>query len=130
MIPAFPKPSQTKRAPKFLCEDGVFRYPDGREVCDLKTKKGADEYQARKRAMWDLQGKKCALQITAICRQRQGRWPVNEVTFDHQRGRGAGKQDDRIWAMKDGQMTRQNAAVCPWCNCEKGSRKIPYIDAP
>jgi hypothetical protein len=100
--------------------------PDGKERCNLLCKAGADEYARRKIAMWDRQGRRCALQITDICKQRQGRWPVAEVTFDHEDGRGAGKQDDRI----EVNGVPQNAAVCGWCNCAKGSRKIPYNDAP
>ena len=42
-----------KKAPKPMMK--VF--PDGREVLDLKTRAGADEYQRRKLEMWDRQGK-------------------------------------------------------------------------
>ena len=122
----FPKPKDQKRTPKYLCDDGVFRYPDGREVCAIKTKKGMDEYQNRKFKMLDRQGGLCALQITDICRNRRGRWPKNEMQFDHESGRGGGKQDDRIEVERDGRMVFQNAAVCAYCNCEKGSRKIKY----
>lgn len=130
-ILAFPKPSQQRRVPKFLCDDGVYRFPDKREVCDDKSKKGRDEYQRRKLEMWERQGKRCALQITDICKQKQGRWPKDEIQFDHQDGRGSGgsKRDDRVWI--DGKPV--SAAVCPWCNCAKGSRKVPYtilVDAP
>lgn len=111
-----------KKPPKPM----VKVFPDGREILDLKTKAGADEYQRRKLKMWDRQGNRCALQLTDICKQRQGRWPKDEVQFDHERGRGAGKQDDRI--LVNG--VPQNAAVCGWCNTAKGSRKIQYNDAP
>ena len=101
-------------------------FPDGREILNLKTKAGADEYQRRKLEMWDRQGKRCALMITDICKQRQGRWPKNETTFDHFSGRGAGgsKRDDRIWI--DGNPV--NAAVCGFCNSMRGSTRIPYIN--
>ena len=113
----FPKPGQIK---KVLAWIKIF--PDGREILNLKTKAGADEYQRRKFEMWDRQGKRCALQITDICKQRQGRWPKDEIQFDHEVGRGGGKQDDRIFV--DGKP--RNAAVCPWCNSAKGSRRIDY----
>ena len=107
-------------------------FPDGREVLNLLTKAGSDEYQRRKFEMWDgRQGKRCALQITDICRQRQGRWPRNEIQFDHENGRGTGgsKRDDRIEVLdpETGKMKPQNGAVCPYCNSEKSSQKIPYI---
>lgn len=101
-------------------------FPDGREILNLKTKAGSDEYQRRKLVMWDRQGKRCALMITDICKQRQGRWPKTETQFDHEDGRGGGKQDDRIEVMRDGKIVPQNGAVCPWCNSAKGSRKIAY----
>ena len=97
-------------------------FPDGREILDLKTTAGATEYQRRKLEMWERQGKRCALQITDICKQRQGRWPKDETQFDHENGRGGGKQDDRI--LVNG--VPQNAAVCGWCNTAKGSRKMAY----
>ena len=112
---------------KYLDDDGVYRFPDGREICDIKGKTGSDEYQRRKGAMFERQGRRCALQITNICKQRGGRWPKDEVTYDHANGRGGGKQDDRIEV--DGKP--QNAAVCWWCNGAKGSRRMPYlIDVP
>ncbi len=118
-----------KKAPKPMMK--VF--PDGREVLDLKTRAGADEYQRRKFEMWGRQGKRCALQITDICKQRQGRWPRNETQFDHENGRGGGKQDDRIEVLdpETGKMKPQNGVVCPYCNSAKGSRRVPYlIDVP
>jgi hypothetical protein len=104
-------------------------FPDGREVLDLKTKAGSDEYHRRKQAMWERQGRRCALQITDICKQRQGRWPKDEITFDHFAGRGTGgsKRDDRIFV--EGKPI--NAAVCGWCNSKRGSTRTPYIiDTP
>lgn len=124
MIPAFPKPKDKKKV-----RESMKVFPDGREILDLKTKSGSDEYQRRKLAMWDRQGKRCALQITDICKQRQGRWPKDETTFDHEfgRGMGGGKRDDRIEI--DGKPV--SAAVCGYCNCARGSTRTPYIvDAP
>lgn len=128
MIPAFPKPGQVKQKRKYLGDDGVFRYPDGREKCDQSSKAGRDEYQRRKLDMWNnRQGRRCKLQISPQCKARAGRWPQDDVTFDHEDGRGGGKQDDRIEI--DGKPI--NAAVCWFCNSAKGSRRMSYlIDTP
>lgn len=124
MLPAFPKPSQVRKQRLV-----VKVYPDGREVCVLTTKKGMDEYMDRKKKMWERQGRRCALQISDQCKVRQGRWPFDATTFDHQNGRGmaGGKRDDRIEV--EGKWL--NAAVCWGCNGLKSSQNIPYlIDAP
>ena len=120
---AFPKPKDIKKVRPF-----IKIFPNGREVLNIKTKAGMDEYQRRRMAMWDRQGRRCALQITDICKQRQGRWPQDEVQFDHElgRGMGGGKRDDRIFI--DGAPV--SGAVCPFCNSAKGSRKVPYLDCP
>ena len=122
----FPKPKDKKKV-----REPMKVFPDGREILDLKTKAGSDEYQRRKLAMWERQGRRCALQITDICKQRQGRWSKDDITYDHENGRGAGKQDDRILVMRDGKLVWQNSAVCWFCNSAKGSRRMSYvIDAP
>lgn len=115
-----------RRVPKFLDDDGVFRFPDGREVCDLKSKKGRDEYIRRIRSMLVRQKKICGLQISDQCKARHGRLSIDEAQFDHEvgRGLGGGHRDDRIEI--DGKP--QNAAVCAWCNILKGSRRIPYFE--
>jgi hypothetical protein len=123
MIPAFPKPSQIKKVKPYI---KVF--PDGREILDLKTRAGADEYQRRKFEMWDRQGKRCALQITDICKQRQGRWPQDEVVFGHSfsRGMGGGKRND---AIVDNMGKPLNMALCSWCNSKQASRPVTdFID--
>lgn len=119
---AFPKPKDMKKPPK----PAVKVFDGGREICNQLTKEGRDEYHRRKFMMWDRQGKRCALQITDICKQRQGRWPKEEIQFDHESGRGGGKQDDRIEVIRDGKVVPQNAAVCPFCNSAKGSRRMLY----
>ena len=114
-LPAFPKPGQQKRKPKYLDDDGVFRYPDGREVCDLKSKKGSDEYQRRKRVAWEAQGRTCS-----ICHLRLN-WADSTVDHKEPRGMGGGSRDDR----------QENiAAAHATCNCEKGSKRIQFSDAP
>ena len=103
----------------------IFR--DLREVCNQLTKAGRDEYQRRKRVMWDRQNGRCGLIISPQCKQRNGYWPFTEIQFGHDISRGGGKQDDRIEV--DGKP--KNHALCSWCNSMQGSRAITdFIDAP
>lgn len=114
-LPAFPKPSQTRRVPKFLDEDGVFRFPDGREVCKLDSKKGMDEYIRRKRLAWEQQKGICP-----IC-HLQLFW--KDATVDHIKPRksGGSARDDR----------QENiAAVHGLCNATKGSRRSGFYGIP
>jgi len=113
--------------PKFLCDDGVYRYPDGREECETKSKKGREEYARRTRDMWERQHHMCRLQISDQCKAKRGRLLITEAEFDHEDGRGMGgsHRDDRI----EVNGKPQNGAVCHWCNTLKGSRRIPYLDS-
>jgi hypothetical protein len=106
---AFPKPWQRK--PNRLA---VRVFMDGREVCDVTRRAGYDEYERRKRLMWERQGKKCFL-----CGQTLF-W--KDATFEHQDGRGMGgsKRDDRI--EKDGQP--YNGVAHLLCNQTKGSQSL------
>jgi hypothetical protein len=52
-----------------------------------------------------------------------GKLAENEATFEHERGRGAGKRDDRI-ELPGG--TWINGAAHALCNEWKGSRYIDY----
>jgi hypothetical protein len=115
-----------RRVPKFLCDDGVFRYPNGREVCDFKSKKGRDEYHNRKLKMWTRQERRCRLQISDQCKAKRGRWSVDDVVFGHEssRGLGGGTRDDRIEI--NGQP--HNYAICCWCNSLQGSKRIQNPD--
>jgi hypothetical protein len=120
MIPAFPKPSQIKVAPV------AFRtFAGDREVCNLTCKAGRDEYERRKRVMWERQGKTCC-----ICGLKL-RWA--EAQFEHQEGRGfnGGHRDDRIWKLNvdTGKMEPYNGVAHPMCNSRKGSQRTAYIDA-
>ena len=56
--------------------------------------------------------------------------PLRFAQFDHSNGRGlggssggAGKRDDRI--LIDGKPV--NCAACPYCNAEKGSRRLDCV---
>lgn len=115
MIPAFPKPSQVKKKP-----DPVRIFRDGREVCNMLTTAGRNEYFRRIRVMWERQGKRCCLEgLVDGC---PGKLALSEATFEHQdgRGHGGGHRDDRI--EKDGKP--YNGAAHSKCNLLKGSRRI------
>jgi hypothetical protein len=105
MIPAFPKPSQIRKTP-----EAVKTFRDGREVCNLLCKAGRDEYERRKRVMWERQARKCCLCGFKLA------W--SEAMFEHWdgRGHGGGHRDDRI--EKDG--LAYNGVAHPKCNSLKG----------
>jgi hypothetical protein len=100
---------------------------DGREICQQLTKAGRDEYRSRTRKMWDRQGCRCGLQISPQCKERNGRWPFDEIQFDHSWGRGmaGGKRND---AILDPDGKPLNMAVCSWCNSLKSSRPLSDFD--
>jgi hypothetical protein len=106
--------------------EAVKVYPDGREVCNLRLKRGKQEYYTRSILMLERQGMKCA-----ICRK-----PVHYIwaEFDHEAGRRANgaHRDDRIEIFipdEDGITIRwQNAAVCRNCNTEQGSKRYHWIE--
>jgi hypothetical protein len=115
-----------KSKPKYLDDDGVFRFPNQREVCQLTSSKGATEYQRRKRVMWERQNKLCALQISPQCKEKGGKLNWADTVFGHEssRGLGGGSRDDRIEI--DGKP--HNYALCNFCNMLQGSRNIPSAD--
>lgn len=90
--------------------------PGGREVCH-KSSPGRAEYMARKMQMAVRQQWLCGLCGLYMMRE--------DVTFDHEHGRGMGgsKRDDRC--IIDGKW--HNAAVHMLCNTLKGSRHVPYV---
>src|SRR3974390_2521531 len=108
-----------KPRPKFLDDDGIFRYPTGREVCHLMSRKGMDTYMARKRQMLDRQGGMCCLHGHLPTGPGKLFW--KDCTFDHEvpRGNGGGARDDRIF-LPDGR--RVNGAAHSQGNTAKGSR--------
>ena len=112
--------------PKKPPKPAVRIFEGGREVCDLTTKAGRDEYERRKDLMHKRQAGICCLYGKApMC---PGRLRRAEAMFEHEDGRGSGggKRDDRIEV--DGKP--QNGVAHPLCNSWKGSRRIQYNDAP
>lgn len=114
---AFPKPKDQKRQPV----SAVHVRADGREICDKNTSAGRAEYRRRVEEMRVRQDRRCCLEFHApMC---PGALFDSEATFEHERGRGAGKRDDRT-ALPSGQ--RINGAAHLLCNSWKGSRFIDY----
>ena len=119
-LPEFPKPSDIKHEPVT-----VRVMKDGREVCNLLTKAGRDEYTRRKRVMWERQKRRCCLEKhIAEC---PGKLTWSDAVFEHEagRGHGGGTRDDRIEV--DGKP--QNGVAHPECNLKKASVKIHYNEA-
>ena len=109
-LPAFPKPSQIKK-PKPAVK--VMR--DGREICQLNTKAGMDEYIRRKRVAWEDQKGICA-----ICHLRLN-W--GDTTADHIKTRkmGGGERND----------AQTNIAAVHWaCNAKRGSKTHGFYGVP
>ena len=48
--------------PKKPPKPAVKVMKDGREICDQLTKAGRDEYERRKRLMWERQKRRCCLE--------------------------------------------------------------------
>ena len=115
----FSRPCEVKKE-----QPAVKIMRDGREICNQLTKDGRDEYRERTKTMFNRQGGRCGLQISPQCKERNGRWPFDEIQFGHEVSRGGGKQDDRIFV--DG--VPKCRALCPFCNSLQGSRKISDFD--
>lgn len=87
-------------------------YDGGRQICS-PTAAGCREYRRRTLLMRTRQGNLCRW-----C----GYWMAeDETTFDHDRRRGAGRQDDRIEVPVRVHMRRINGAVHKLCNAARGS---------
>lgn len=101
---------------------------DGREICNLRTKAGHDEYVRRKRAMWERQKRRCCLE--GKIKECPGYLRWSDAVFEHQDGRGdgGGHRDDRIEKPdpETGKMKPYNGVAHPWCNMLKGSQRIDY----
>ncbi len=100
----------------------VKEYRDGRQVCNLLTKAGRDEYARRKKVMWLRQGKRCCLE--GWVKDCPGNLALADAMFEHQDGRGmdAGHRDDRI--EKDGKP--YNGVAHSYCNSAKASQRMDY----
>ena len=122
---AFPKPKDVKK-PK----PAIRIFADGREVCDLTTKAGSDEYHRRKWEMRTRQNNRCCLE--GHVEGCSGFLAKVDTTFEHEDGRTGGKRDDRIERLnpKTGKMEWINGAAHFWCNTRKGSRRVNYNDVP
>lgn len=123
----WPKPKDQKDKPK---KPAIRIFKDGREVCDLLTKAGRDEYFRRIRAMWERQGRRCSLE--GMVKECPGYLSISEATFDHDEGRGhgGGHRDDRIEipdAKAEGGMRKINSACHPLCNSLKGSVRLSKL---
>jgi hypothetical protein len=101
-----------------LKENGVWTYPDGRQVCQLKTAAGLREYKKRLEDMRVRQEFKCAMCIGYLHMLRPAR-------FDHEDGRGmnGSHRCDKI-LHEDGRW--KNAALCDGCNSRKGSKRYMW----
>jgi hypothetical protein len=109
-------------------KDAVKIFNDGREVCNLLTKAGLDEYARRVRAMWERQGRRCCLECWVY--KCPGVLKIGDAVFEHQDGRGmnGGHRDDRIEKPdpETGEMKPYNGAAHAWCNSRKGSVRMDY----
>jgi hypothetical protein len=110
---AVPKPK--KRRPKW-----ITIYADGREKLNIKTAQGANEYHWRKWEMRDRQNLICCL--FGFISECPGYLKPCDTSFEHEDGRGGGKQDDRT--EKNGRP--YNGASHFQCNTSKGSRFVDF----
>ena len=114
--PYFWKPKAKKQSLRFelICNGGVRRYPDGREVCQANYE-GRQEYARRLHIMIRRQNYKCCLCGSEI--------NTYNATFEHRcpRGLAGSRRDDRI---EDDQGNAMNGAAHWTCNVEKGSKRI------
>jgi hypothetical protein len=101
---------------------------NGREICNLLTKEGRDEYMRRLRVMWERQNRRCCLE--GYIKHCPGQLRLADAVFEHQDGRGydAGHRDDRIERLnrETGKMEPYNGAAHAMCNIRKGSVRINY----
>jgi hypothetical protein len=93
------------------------RFDDGREVINLLTKAGRDEYHRRIRLMWERQNRRCCLEH--VVKDCPGYLKITEAQFEHQDGKGmsGSHRDDRIERPdpNTGDMKPYNGAAHPWC---------------
>lgn len=116
--------------PKKKVAPAVKVLKDGREICNVLTKAGRDEYIRRLRVMWERQGRRCCLEKNVgSC---PGYLKISDAVFEHQDGRGhdAGHRDDRIEKPDrvTGEMKPYNGAAHARCNILKASIRIDYTN--
>lgn len=91
-------------------------FPDGREVLNLDSTKGKQEYKRRRTEMWERQRNLCPICTLYI--------PFDEASFEHEDLRSGGRRDDRIWKVdEEGNKMPYNFAVHKLCNVAKGSKR-------
>lgn len=91
---------------------------DGREVCNTRLAKGAENYRLRVVAMWLRQERLCCNCIKEL--------KLSHATFEHEDGRAVCKRDDRIEI--DGKPI--NGASHWVCNVQRGSKRTPIWHGP
>ena len=119
MLPAYPKPSQIRQQ-----RPAVKVFAGGREVCDMTTKAGRDEYRNRVRIMWERQGKKMRFNDFATMQGEE--WQAAQLMKQPSSivghvGWGGSRRTDAI-IDKEGKWL--NMAACCWCNSLKSSRPL------
>lgn len=112
--------------PKKPPKPAVKVMKDGREICDQLTKAGRDEYERRKRLMWERQKRRCCLEGHVEGCPGVLRW--QDAVFEHEAGRGfsGSIRDDRTEV--NGKWI--NGCAHAVCNSKKASKRIQYNDAP
>ncbi len=98
-------------------------YRGEREICNPATDAGRAEYKYRTMLMWVRQDGWCCFHEYDFC---PGRLKLRGATFEHERKRTKGQQDDRIsYLDAAGKEQPLNGAAHGECNRIAGSRKLP-----
>lgn len=93
-----------------------------REICNPATDEGRAEYKWRTMLMWIRQDRWCCFHEYDFC---PGRLKLRDATFEHEKKRTKGRQDDRIsYIDKAGKEQPLNGAAHGECNRIAGSRKL------
>jgi hypothetical protein len=89
-----------------------------REICNPATPEGRAEYAWRKLLLWVRQD--------GICCNCRKPLTLSECTFEHEEERAAGRRDDRLAIIENGQLVRHlNGVSHRHCNRLRGSTKTP-----
>ena len=96
-----------------------------REICNPATDAGCAEYKYRTMLMWIRQDGWCCFHEYDFC---SGRLKLRDATFEHERKRTKGQQDDRIsYFDAAGKEQPLNGAAHGECNRIAGSKKLPIF---